>query len=129
MLVSEALSSQPREYGVCTIWSSHSFLRQNSRDVAIYKMEISNAGICYIVLQPALLIENIRQPWDALQSSRLLACWRKCDVVEEIQLRLGVAGGLEIEQQIVLDGEHGVVGDPRVVTRIQLSDQRLVTLC
>lgn len=48
------------------------------------------------ILQPALLVEHIRQPGNTLQPARLLACWRKGNIVCQVELRLRVVAGLEV---------------------------------
>jgi hypothetical protein len=78
-------------------------------------------------LQSALLIKHVWQSGDAIQTSSLLACRCQCDIVEQVQLRLGVLAGLEVEQQIILDSKYGIVGHPWVVTGVQLCNKRLVS--
>jgi hypothetical protein len=87
-----------------------------------------NAKKCFSFLQPASLVENVGQSWNTIEASSLLARWCQCNVVEQVQLRLRVVAGLEVEQQVVLDGKHGVVGNILVVTGVQLGYQGLVTL-
>jgi hypothetical protein len=78
-------------------------------------------------LQPAALIEDVGQPWDAVEASSLLACWRQCNIVKKVQLRLGVFARLKVKQQVVLHSEYSVIGHPWVVAGVELSDQWLVT--
>lgn len=77
-------------------------------------------------LQSALLIKDVWKPWNSFQTASLLSSWCKSDIVEQVELGFGVVARLEVEQQIVLDGEDGIVGDVLVVTGVQLGDQRLV---
>lgn len=50
---------------------------------------------------------------------------RKLDVVFQIQLRLGIARRLEVEEEIVLNGEDGVGSDPGVVAGVELGGHGL----
>lgn len=69
-------------------------------------------------LQPALLVKDIGQPGNAVQSRRLLACRGQSDVICQVELGLGVLAGLKVEKQVILDRKHSVVGDPLVVAGV-----------
>lgn len=64
-----------------------------------------------------------------LERLALVVLGRQDDVVLELELSLVVAlEGLEVDDEVVLDGEDGVSGQPGVVLGIQLGRAALVVL-
>lgn len=74
-----------------------------------------------------MAIKSVFPTLYALEHFTLIVFGRQNDVILEFQLGLGIAmQRLEVDDQIVLDSEDGVGGQPRVILGIQLRGTALI---